>query len=1115
MTPPSCIPKRSFRLSLLTGLAALCAVGHPAHGQSVWEGNGGNPNWSTVENWSGDTPPSPGGSTVTELIFGGGNSLNTVNNLGTGTTPSYPGLPSFVLRSLSFDASAGAFVLSGDRLTFSGSGLSVANQSAHGQTLRNDLLIEDNVNISFTGAGASRATILSGTITDARAGGGNAMFSIGANTNVIIEGAIVSLQGGAPQANGRKLAISGGRLGIATDDLRGGTLTGGGGALYVLGGDRISNRGLHLESNVTYFEGANDLTLNGGLLIGSGASLSVQEGLTLTITGENPSSGSSGTLTKRGYGTLAFSQAMAQTNSVAISISGGEVRSTVTSGNPFSQGSINLNGNGSILSLTPSGSGGDISLTAATASSGSKVTYYGANTIRLDKGEHNSLTLTLGAEEASGVLVSGITGSSLIIAAGSGMDALGVSEKLIVRDGVGTTNGIVTPSIVGRTTGATQSADFLGYDETNGFVKAAYGDTNFSGATDNTTVSQVDTAQTEIASRSVYALKTSAAISLASGQTLTIGNGTGEAGLILNGGSVAPGAGASGTALAFGTANGLIYVNGDHGTIATEITGTGGINKLGVGTLVLSGDNAYSGDTRISEGAIRFESAISGSSLLRLMGGVYEGSGSFTRSLGGAAGGVTWLVSGIGYDGGFSAHGGTLEVNLGGAGALLTWGTTGNFVRNGNALLFGSETAESLVDFQNAIDLNGATQVIRVIDNPGSATDRARISGVIQNGSLIKQGGGILELTAGNTYAGVTTIQSGTLVAAANDALGTAAGDTIVYGDGALAFQGDVDYTTAESVAVSGAGAGSNGVIRNLDGNNAFAGLVALVDDATITSSSGSLELKGGIDTLGKTLTLDGDGDITVSTTGIGGSGGVVKNGNGTVTLSATHSYSGATLINQGTLLINGDISASSEVSLGAGGVLAGHGTVGAISGSGTVGPGNSPGLLTAAEVDASSGLDFVFEFTQTGMPDWLTPDAAGNDTLRLTSAEPFTFELTAANEIAVHFNVGSLASGDVFYGAFYADTGDLSSSVADADFRYFLNGNALSADLIRFSAIQQSVDFGNGMVNGWIGEFQVVPEPGSTAMMIGGGLLLMLQGVRRNRRDARSGGRSPRITLG
>ena len=138
-------------------------------------------------------------------------------------------------------------------------------------------------------------------------------------------------------------------------------------------------------------------------------------------------------------------------------------------------------------------------------------------------------------------------------------------------------------------------------------------------------------------------------------------------------------------------------------------------------------------------------------------------------------------------------------------------------------------------------------------------------------------------------------------------------------------------------------------------------GTLAISSDANLGAPSGGLAFGGGTlqalasFTSNRTVTLNAGGG-TVDTNGntvtlagtIGGPGGLTKIGAGTLALSNANTYTGATAVTAGTLIVNGSI-ANSAVTVNSGATLAGTGTVGAttIQSGGTFAPGNSPGTMT------------------------------------------------------------------------------------------------------------------------------------------------------------------------
>jgi autotransporter-associated beta strand protein len=152
-----------------------------------------------------------------------------------------------------------------------------------------------------------------------------------------------------------------------------------------------------------------------------------------------------------------------------------------------------------------------------------------------------------------------------------------------------------------------------------------------------------------------------------------------------------------------------------------------------------------------------------------------------------AANEVSWETGYTSVGGGFAARGGNLNIAINGTGAITTplvWDYTNYFVQNGSVLSFGATNANSIVNFENAINLGyansyGTSQGAELdlylrnivltgatgdnLLNPFAVSDPAVLSGIISAGApylgLALSGNGVLVLSnAGNTYTGATSI---------------------------------------------------------------------------------------------------------------------------------------------------------------------------------------------------------------------------------------------------------------------------------------------------------------------------------------------------------------------
>ena len=255
------------------------------------------------------------------------------------------------------------------------------------------------------------------------------------------------------------------------------------------------------------------------------------------------------------------------------------------------------------------------------------------------------------------------------------------------------------------------------------------------------------------------------------------------------------------------------------------------------------------------------------------------------------------------------------------------------------------------------------------------------------NGAAVsKAGKGTLVMGADNS-SGVSMstfyAQEGVTRLTNSNALGTAVAATVVQGGAALELSGGI-AVGAEPLSLNGAGISNNGALRNHSGGNSFAGLITIgASGARINANaSTTLTLTGGIaTTLTQDVTFGGAGDTTVSTTAISGWGSVIKDGTGTLTLSAANTYTGATVVSQGALKLGADnvLPNSSPVSIATAtldadirsevtGILditgdaiinLGSGAVLAFANSSAVGEGTWPGTLNITGTLGATSLRF------------------------------------------------------------------------------------------------------------------------------------------------------------
>jgi autotransporter-associated beta strand protein len=191
---------------------------------------------------------------------------------------------------------------------------------------------------------------------------------------------------------------------------------------------------------------------------------------------------------------------------------------------------------------------------------------------------------------------------------------------------------------------------------------------------------------------------------------------------------------------------------------------------------------------------------------------------------------------------------------------------------------------------------------------------------------------------------------------------GTSTADNAsIFNNNTLRFR---DASTAGNATITNNSGATTFFLDNSTGGNArlianansavdFSGTLGPAGDKKV--SAGSIE-GAGTYFLGSNQLTVGNNNLSTTVSGTiqdggasaGAGGSLVKVGSGTLMLTGTNTYSGATTVNAGTLFVNGSI-ANSAVTVNSGATLAGIGTVGAttINSGGIFAPGTSPGTMT------------------------------------------------------------------------------------------------------------------------------------------------------------------------
>lgn len=846
-----------------------------------------------------------------------------------------------------------------------------------------------------------------GTVSSNSAINGIALVASGSSGTLNVNSGLVSTTGTTAVTSGVNLANGAGTTGIV--NLNGGTIS-------------------TFQINSNYYNGSNVLTsggnstfnFNGGTLraiannanfmagltasnVASGGAVINSNGFNITIGQALLDGTGGGGLTKSGNGTLTLTGASTYTGNTSVNVGtlavNGSLASNVSvasgatlSGTGSTTGSVTFN-TGSAFTVNPADSfaangvnfAGNTTLnfsSALTANTTYDVVNFGSGSLT---GQGNIIKTVRGTFSTAGSILQFTAGSISTNTWNSTNGTWQVSGSTPWLNGSDNEFWAGDTVIFDNTPGANASVSLVGSlapasTTVNSTLNYAWSGTGVVSGTGSLTKS--GSGSLTLATANTY----SGGTTLNAG-TLVLDNASAIGGGALN---IAGGALDSTTGATLST-NNAVNLTGD-----VSFVGTSNLN-LGNGTVTLTGErtidvaagtlttgrlvNTAGGLTKSGSGVLQLNPNGAISSLngtLNIAAGTL-GIGAQDLSTTGLAGNGTlqngsatnrWVL--LNTSGGNSTFGGTLQD--GGAGRL------GLAISGGNTV-----TLNGATNLTDRITVNGATT--RLVLNGANTAGSASTVFLEAGGSLVL---GNATALAANTLINLNGAQTAA-VSYANDGGGNAyqfsgsssstlnvtldratAGENVTHnfstptvagglGGGTFAFNltkgSNVSGTAAANFDRFNLGGGSGGNTTV----NPGAGVTVTIGSVTKSNNNVSQNLV--LDGVGSSHSITGAISNGVATGA--NSIGLIKSGSSTWTLSGNSTYTGATTISAGTLLINGDNSlATGAVTVASGATLGGSGTIGgATTVNGILSAGNSPGILSfTGNLSLGSGSTSLFE---------------------------------------------------------------------------------------------------------------------------------------------------------
>ena len=440
--------------------------------------------------------------------------------------------------------------------------------------------------------------------------------------------------------------------------------------------------------------------------------------------------------------------------------------------------------------------------------------------------------------------------------------------------------------------------------------------------------------------------------------------------------------------------------------VIKNTAGTLALTKTGSGTLTLSGNNTYGGATTISDGMLLAGSitglspnsavSVAASATLDLGGfnntikSLTTDTGTITDSSGVGLGGTLRIATAMPAGPSAQLFTGSLGLQLFGGNTVNTLlSNTSNTYSGGTIFGNGSgSTSTRILLGAGTLGAGAPGAVTSGLFGTGpitigaAATDKSQLylSGAITINNAI-----VVNTEAGTDITGTFRVEAGGSILAGTINANLADARFHSFGSGSIFVPGAISGASGLKLSTT---YGSLGVTLNNTGTpNSYAGNTAIETAASTLTLGAANQIPNGIGK-GNLIVTAGTfklGGFSETINGLSGTGivdgtsgtptltvgdndatgldntfdGVIKNtvgtlaltktGSGTLTLSNTNTYGGATLISGGTLLVNGNQStATGAVTVDVSGTLGGIGTLGgATTVHGNLAPGAGVGQLT------------------------------------------------------------------------------------------------------------------------------------------------------------------------